>query len=89
MAETITDNEATFKLWLLENVSSAQIGALNLALREIEIQAKKEKLIQTSLYEYMDISSIRKLCESIKRNKIFRYTHKKRWESILSVHCGQ
>ena len=85
MAETITDNEATFKLWLLENVSSAQIGALNLALREIEIQAKKEKLIQTSLYEYMDISSIRKLCESIKRNKIFRYTHKKRWESILSA----
>lgn len=85
MEETRSDYEPMFIQWLSKNVSSARLSELYMALCEIELQAKKEELIQTSVYEDLSISSINRICEGIKNNNTFMNTHKKQWGIIISA----
>ena len=71
MASAKIDNEAVFMAWLAQNASGVQLSELYLAFKEIEQQAKKVKIIRTSLYESLDPSTIKSnadleaLCEKI------------------------
>lgn len=83
MAKTKEDSEAVFMSWLSENVSGAQLSELYMALHEIEVQAKKDKLIKQSLYEKLDPTSIMRVKNGIEGSRIFKYTHKRLWNRIL------
>lgn len=79
------DSEAVFMSWLSENVSGAQLSELSMALHEIEVQAKKDRLIKQSLYEKLDPISIKRIKTRIEGSRFFKNTHKKHWSLILSV----
>lgn len=80
-----TDNENMFLSWLSSNVSPAQLSELYLSLNEIEQQAKKSKLITSSLYENFDLPTVKKICADVERNKSFKLNHKRSWSRILSA----
>ena len=85
MANKQTENEATFLSWLSSRVSPSQMSELSLAFNEIEKQAKKTKIVHTSIYESLDIASISRIRAGVERSKIFRFTHKRQWNRILSA----
>lgn len=83
MANQNQDNKDMFMSWLSENVFPAQVHELSSALHEIELQAKKVKLIKHSLYETLNPMTIKKIRVNIEQSKIFRFTHKSQWAHIL------
>ena len=83
MAKTNEGSEEVFLSWLSKNVSGALFSELYIALHEIEVQAKKDRLIKLSLYEKLDPTSIKRIKTSIERSRFFRNTHKKQWSRIL------
>lgn len=85
MASAKIDNEAVFMAWLAQNVSGIQLSELYLAFKEIEQQAKKVKIIRTSLYESLDPSTIKKVKAGVESSKIFKFTHKHQWGRITSA----
>ncbi len=85
MAKTKEDLEAMFVAWLSENVSGAQLSEIYMALCEIEVQAKKNKIIKQSLYEKIDPTSIKRIKTRIEGNRNFKNTHKRQWSRILSA----
>lgn len=85
MAKTKKDSENAFMSWLSENVPATQLSELYMALHEIEVQAKKDKLIKQSLYEKLDPTSIKRIKTSIEGSRIFKNTHKRQWSRILSA----
>ena len=85
MAEKKQNNEAVFMSWLSQNVSSAQLSELYMALVEIEQQAKKARLIKGSLYETLELSVVKKIRANIEQSKIFRFMHKRQWGRITSA----
>lgn len=85
MARAKPTSEAMFMSWLSENVSTAQLTELYLALHEIEQHAKKAKFIKMSIYENFDVSIIKRIKSGVEQNKIFKFTHKRQWECILSA----
>ena len=85
MASAKIDNEAVFMAWLAQNASGVQLSELYLAFKEIEQQAKKVKIIRTSLYESLDPSTIKKVKAGVESSKIFKFTHKHQWGRITSA----
>lgn len=85
MASAKIDNEAVFMAWLAQNASGIQLSELYLAFKEIEQQAKKVKIIRTSLYESLDPSTIKKVKAGVESSKIFKFTHKHQWGRITSA----
>lgn len=85
MADARQNNETAFMSWLSENVSTVQLPELRSALIEIELRARKEKLIKGSLYNNLEISTLKKIEANIKQSKIFRFTRKRQWGHILSA----
>lgn len=85
MTNKQTENEATFLSWLSSQVSPSQMSELFSAYNEIEKQAKKTKIVHTSIYESLDIASISRIRAGVERSKIFRFTHKRQWNRILSA----
>ena len=85
MAGAEMDNEAQFMRWLSHNVSAAQLSELYWAFHAIELQAKKTNLIQSSLYENLDITFIRRISGEIKNNSTFKADHKRQWGRIVSA----
>lgn len=69
MASAKIDNEAVFMAWLAQNASGVQLSELYLAFKEIEQQAKKVKIIRTSLYESLDPSTIKKVKAGVESSK--------------------
>lgn len=68
-----------------QNASGVQLSELYLAFKEIEQQAKKVKIIRTSLYESLDPSTIKKVKAGVESSKIFKFTHKHQWGRITSA----
>ena len=85
MASAKIDNEAVFMAWLAQNASGVQLSELYLAFKEIEQQAKKVKIIRTSLYESLNPSTIKKVKAGVESSKIFKFTHKHQWGRITSA----
>ena len=84
MAESKKNNEAEFMAWLSTKVSPAQLSELYMAFQEIEIQAKKSRLISQSLYEDIDISLFKKIKANIDQSRVFKFKHKRQMGRIAS-----
>lgn len=84
MAESKKNNEAEFMAWLSTRVSPAQLLELYMAFQEIEIQAKKERLVSQSLYENIDISLFKKIKANIDQSRVFKFKHKRQMGRITS-----
>ena len=82
---TKSSKENEFITWLAGKVSGAQLSELYIALQEIEQQAKKDKIVRTSLYESLDPSSVKIIKAKIESCKIFKFKHKRQWGRIASA----
>ena len=76
MADGRYNGEEAFMSWLSKRVSPVQLSELYMALREIEQQAKKAKIVKMSLYEDVDVVIFKKIRSNIEQNKVFKFTHK-------------
>lgn len=71
------NNEDLFIDWLSKKVSPAQLSELYIALQEIEKQAKKSRIVRTSLYENIDAKVYKRIRSDLENSKIFRFQHKR------------
>ena len=76
MADGRYNGEEAFMSWLSKRVSPVQLSELYMALREIEQQAKKAKIVKMSLYEDVDVVIFKKIRSNIEQSKVFKFTHK-------------
>ncbi len=84
MAHPNENNEAMFISWITEKVSSIELKELQSALRDIEKHTKAALLTRNSLYDNLDPATINKIKASIEKSKLFKITHIRKWNYILS-----
>ena len=85
MADGKHNGEAAFMSWLSKKVSPAQLSELYMVFQEIELQAKKAKIVRKSLYENMEVAIFKKIRSNIEQSKVFKFTHKRQMGRINSA----
>ncbi len=80
--ETASD---AFINWLSTQVSPAQLSELYMVYLEINDFAKREKLVEDSLWENPDPQIINYICMEVRNNRYFTSTHKQQMSCIDSV----
>lgn len=77
--------ESLFFEYLASKVTPAQLSALYPCYSEIEIFCTKAKVLQKPLFETTERDVIQNVQRTIEQNKIFRVTHRKQYDRILSA----
>lgn len=77
--------ETHFYEYLASKVSPAQLSALYPCYKDIEEYCKKIKVLKEPLFETTDLDVLWKVQNTIERNKLFRITHRKRFDKIISA----
>ena len=77
----MTDNQQNFESrymsWLAEKVSPAQLSELYVTYKSIETECKKARIIKSSLFECMNLVSVRRIKATVEGSKLYRFFHKK------------
>lgn len=88
-AKSMIENKKTveedFFQYLSEKFSTNQLSGLYLCYSEIEKFCIKLKVLKKPLFQTTDFETIKKVRCLIEQNKIFRLTHKKQFNKILSA----
>ena len=74
-----------FYLWLSQKISVGQVQEIKSALREIESQARKTSIINSSIYDNISFDTVKKIRIKVEQSKIFKFTHKRQWKSIIAA----
>lgn len=77
--------ETHFYEYLASKVSPAQLSAFYPCYKEIEDYCIKIRILKKPLFETTDLDDLSKVQNAIERNKLFRITHRKRFDKILSA----
>ncbi len=77
--------ENSFMQYLSTKVSPAQLSEFNWCYSEIEAFCLKTKVLQKPLFQTTDFEIIKKVQRTIEQNKIFRITHRKQFNKILTA----
>lgn len=77
--------ESLFFEYLASKVTPAQLSALYPCYSEIEAFCTKAKVLQKPLFETTERDVIQNVQRTIEQNKIFRVTHRKQYDKILSA----
>ena len=87
MIEKNQNNESALMNWLFKSkkITYEQLSELHMALVEIEQQAQKAGLINSSIYDSLAPYTIERIRANIERNGTFRIAYKGQWETILSA----
>ena len=85
MVNTKKSKKADFYSWLSQKISVGQVQEIKSAMREIELQARKANIIKSSIYDNISSDTIKKIRVKIEQSKIFKFTHKRQWKSIVAA----
>ncbi len=77
--------ENSFMQYLSTKVSPAQLSELYWCYSEIEAFCLKTKVLQSPLFQTTDFEVIKKVKRTVEQNKIFRITHRKQFNKILTA----
>ena len=77
--------ESLFFEYLASKATPAQLSALYPCYSEIETFCTKAKVLQKPLFETTERDVIQNVQRTIEQNKIFRVTHRKQYDKILSA----
>lgn len=71
--------------WLAKEVSPALLSDLYIAFSDIESFCIQRKILEKKLFETTDLSTIKKVIDTVEKNKVFRFLHKKRLTKMSSA----
>lgn len=88
-ARTMIDGKKTiiddFMQYLAKKVSPSQLSELYSCYPEIEAFCMKVKVLHKPLFETTDFETIKKVQRTVEQDKIFRITHKRQFNKILTA----
>lgn len=77
--------ENSFMQYLSTKVSPAQLSELYWCYSEIEAFCLKTKVLQSPLFQTTNYEVVKKVQRTVEQNKIFRITHRKQFNKILTA----
>ena len=85
MLECNKKNRDNFVEWLSSQVSPAQLSEIYLVYDKIDKYCRQRGIIQNSLLETTDVKIVNKVLNTVEQNKVFRFTHKREINKIVSA----
>lgn len=85
MLECNKKNRDNFVEWLSSQVSPAQLSEIYLVYDKIDKFCLKRGILKKSLLETTDIKVVNKVLKTVEQNKVFRFTHKREINKIVSA----
>lgn len=85
MLEGNKKHQDKFVEWLSTQVSPAQLSELYFAYEEIDKFCIQRGILKKALLETTDIKTVNQALQVIEQNKVFRFTHKREINKIISA----
>ena len=85
MLEGNKKNQDEFVEWLSTQVSPAQLSELYLAYEKIDKFCIQRSILKKALLETTDVKAVNRVLQTIEQNKVFRFTHKREINKIISA----
>ena len=85
MLESNKKNQDSFVEWLSTQVSPAQLSELYMVYDKIDKFCIQRGILKKSLIETNDIKVVNKVLKTVEQNKVFRFTHKREINKIVSA----
>lgn len=85
MLESNKKNQDNFVEWLSAQVSPAQLSELYMVYDKIDKFCIQRGMLKKPLIETMDIKIVNKVLKTVEQNKVFRFTHKREINKIISA----
>ena len=85
MLESNKKNQDIFVEWLSAQVSPAQLSELYMVYEKIDKFCLQRGILKKALIETTDIKMVNKVLKTVEQNKVFRFTHKREINKIVSA----
>lgn len=85
MADDSRKQETQFMTWLANQVTPAQLSVMYMTFKEIEQFAIKEQVVKESLFEQIDLTTVKRIRGKIDSSRLFKYTHKTQLGRMFSA----
>ena len=85
MLESNKKNQDNFVEWLSAQVSPAQLSELYMVYEKIDKFCLQRGILKKALIETSDIKVVNKVLNTVEQNKVFRFTHKREMNKIVSA----
>lgn len=85
MLESNKKNQDNFVEWLSAQVSPAQLSELYMIYEKIDKFCLQRGILKKALIETTDIKMVNKVLKTVEQNKVFRFTHKREINKIVSA----